>query len=110
MQQTFTEASAKLRNDARESSRLAALRAAPQAGTARLRVLEAVVSAGARGITDDELSAVLTLSPNSVRPRRLELVEGGWVVDSGMKRDSFYGNPAICWRATAAAALVVKKP
>lgn len=98
-QLTLTEESAKLRHDAKETSRLAALHVAPRSGSQRERVLVALRRAGKKGMTDDELSHELRLSPNSVRPRRLELVEGGWVYDSGVRRPSFYGNPAIVWRA-----------
>lgn len=98
-QQTLAEYSAKVRHDAKETSRIAALRVVPNSASQRGRVLAAIRSAGASGYTDDEVSSTLRMSPNSVRPRRLELVEGGWVIDSGKQRDSFYGNPAIVWIA-----------
>lgn len=91
---------AKLRHDAKRTSREAALLMEPKLGTLRSKVLNAIRVAGKDGMTDDELVAKLGLSPNSVRPRRVELVEGGWVVDSGRCRWSFYGNDAIVWTAT----------
>lgn len=92
--------SAKLKNGAKETARLAALRATPRSGTIRRRVLAELVKLGEVGATDDELSAALMISPNTIRPRRLELVEGEWAYDSLTTRPSFYGNPAIVWRAT----------
>ncbi len=52
---------------------------------ARARVYEAIRQAPA-GLTDQEIAATLGLAENSVRPRRLELVERGLVVDSGTTR------------------------
>lgn len=53
----------------------------------------------AGGCTDDEIGMWLALNPNTVRPRRGELVDGGLVMDSGIKRLSSMGNPAIVWEA-----------
>lgn len=96
-QTTITEESAKLRHDAAETSRLAFLKARPKSGTQRARVLDWLLVCNGRGATDDELADALAMSPNSVRPRRVELVEGGWVEDSREVRPSAYGNAAIVW-------------
>jgi hypothetical protein len=104
-QTTITEESAKLRNDAAETSRLAALKVRPVSGTQRAAVLAFLLACNGRGATDDEISEGMGLSPNSVRPRRVELVEGGWVQDSGEVRPSAFGNAAIVWIVTDKAVL-----
>jgi len=55
-------------------------------------------------MTDDEIYAFLeargkTVTQNSLRPRRKELTDNGWVRDSGVKRPSANGGPAIVWEA-----------
>jgi hypothetical protein len=76
---------------ARESdtSRRAALEAYPRQGTQRWRILGVLaaqhssLAPGAPiGYTRDELAAKCGMSPNTVRPRVRELIEGGWVEES----------------------------
>lgn len=92
------------------TSQTAALAAWPRAGSARARVLEAITRAGDRGVTDDELLDRLDgMSPNTLRPRRGELVTAGWVRaatrEDGrpLTRASGHGNPATVWVLTDAA-------
>lgn len=83
----------------------AARRALPRSGTQRRTVLDAIADAAARGhhgATDVELARHLTMSPNSVRPRRGELVELRLVEDSGRRR-SHHGADHIVWAPTAVA-------
>lgn len=87
-----------VRNDARATSRNAALRAYPRSGTQRERVLNLLKNVS-NGLTDDEIAHSLALSPNAARPRRVELVAGGWVKDSGVRRPSLCGSPAVVWVA-----------
>lgn len=54
--------------------------------------------------TDEEIERVLTYnkiphSESGARTRRSELVEAGWVRDSGQKRPGKNGNPMIVWEA-----------
>jgi hypothetical protein len=62
----------------------------PNAGTAARSVLDAVASVARdprrAGLTDWELAQITELSPNTIRPRRGELVTGGWLLDSGATR------------------------
>lgn len=51
------------------------------------------------GLTDEEGIALTSLSPSSYRPRRVELVEAGLVVDSGLTRPSLSGRQMTVWRA-----------
>lgn len=89
--------------DAGDTEQAAAERVRPRTGTQRRRVLAAFVRAYPEGRTDDELVAELGLTPNSVRPRRVELVRGGWLVDSGERRPTPTGSPAVVWELTAGA-------
>lgn len=92
----------------RDTRRAALLKIAPRTGTIRRRVLNEIVSRGKEGLTDDEIAERLDLSPNTARPRRVELVEGFWIADSGLRRESFYGNPAIVWAPLPKAIILVK--
>lgn len=75
----------------------AAARVAPKTPTQRQRVHTFIGSRGPMGATDEEIGYALNLSQNSVRPRRLELVEAGLVKDSERRRNTVGGNPAIVW-------------
>jgi predicted ArsR family transcriptional regulator len=65
--------------------------------TARIRdlVLDAIKE---RPSTDEELVARLQISQNTVRPRRVELVQRGLVVEGG-RRKTQSGRTAIVWTA-----------
>jgi hypothetical protein len=86
--------------DAAETQRLAALRVMPHTGTARRKVLDAIMVASFQGMTDEEIQDVLHMNPSTQRPRRVELVEGGWVEDSGERRPTRSGMDAVVWRGT----------
>jgi hypothetical protein len=62
----------------------------PKPGSAAAQILGAVAAVArdprTAGLTDLELAQVTGLSPNTVRPRRGELVTGGWLLDSGATR------------------------
>ena len=92
----------KVRRDARQTSRDAAARALPGAETQAGRVLRCIVGAGVDGITDEQVSERLGLPLNTVRPRRLELVERELVLDSGDTTSTATGAQAILWLATLA--------
>lgn len=56
-------------------------------------------------MTDEELLALFqsrgkSVTPSGVRSRRAELVDAGWLRDSGEKRPTAAGNPSIVWEAT----------
>ena len=79
-----------------ETSYGASVYAKPRTGTQRGAVLEMLMR---RPATDVELQEWLSMSPNTERPRRVELVEGGFVQDSGrVKRH--HGREHIVWEAT----------
>jgi hypothetical protein len=71
-------------------------------GTCRRRVLEAIIFAGEEGATDEQLQRWLDLNPSTERPRRVELVEGGWIEDSSIRRATLSGRSAVVWTLTDA--------
>jgi hypothetical protein len=70
---------------------------APVAATLRRLVYEAIAAAGADGLTDEEMLAAVGLQPSSGRPRRIELVRAGLVVDSGRTRMTKSNRKAVVW-------------
>lgn len=80
-----------------ETSRRAALEAYPRQGSQRWRILELfrgqwIVGKRREGWTRDELAGRLSVSPNTIRPRVVELVEGGWLEESEQTRPSAAGH------------------
>lgn len=92
--------SPKVREDARPTSREAAAKVAPGVTTQRGRVLRVLVDAADQGATDEQISERLGMALNTVRPRRLELVEQGYVIDSGDTAPTASGSSAVLWIAT----------
>jgi hypothetical protein len=90
----------KLRADAQPTSAAAAAKATLRAGTARRRVLALLVDV--TDATDEELQRALDLGPNTQRPRRVELVEAGFVEPTELTRPTSTGSASIVWTATAA--------
>lgn len=98
-----------------ETSRKASLMAYPKQGIARHRILQELEKQdaaqtyysgtvrGPRGLTRDELARSLKMSPNTVRPRVKELIEGGWVARSEHTRKSDAGLDAELLYLTDAA-------
>jgi hypothetical protein len=80
------------------TSRDAAERIAPRAGTLRQAVLGALLAAPA-GMTDEELQDALSMPPSTQRPRRIELTRAGLVRDSGRTRATKSGRRAVVWVA-----------
>lgn len=88
---------------ARRTSAAAAAAVEPRTGTQRHALLTAVARVSRDpalgGLTDVELAAATGIRPNSLRPRRKELVDGGWLTDSGRTRQH-HGNEHIVWVLT----------
>lgn len=97
---SFTDEHTYVRRNARDTSRAAAVSVLPRTGTKRAMVLEAIRYADDEGRTDEELQNQLGMNSSTQRPRRLELVEAGLVIDSGHRRPTSTGSMAICWIAT----------
>lgn len=85
-----------------DTDRAAALAVMPRSGTQRRRVLAAIALAGEQGLTDHELADVTGLYLYSAAPRRTELLRGGWVRDSGKRRETPLGAEAVVWTLTEA--------
>lgn len=82
-----------------ETSVAAALAIEPAAGTLRAEVLACLRRCGPQGATDEEMQWDMRMGPNTQRPRRVELVDRGLVVDSGLRRRTAAGRRAVVWRA-----------
>jgi hypothetical protein len=87
----------KVRSDAPATSRAAA-RQVLRSGTNRFRVLETLAWLPA---TDHELQHKLGMDPSTERPRRGELVDEGFVVESGRTK-RHKGRDWTVWRVTEA--------
>lgn len=86
-----------VRRDAPETSHIAAKRIARHAAKQRTEVLSVIVKAGAFGATDAEIEHATGIRAQSVSPRRGELRTLGFIVDSGKRRLTRSGRPAMVW-------------
>lgn len=77
-----------------DTARLAALKVRPRTGSQRHRVLAFIESCTEGGATRDEIAHALGMSPNTVRPRVRELLDGGHVRASEARRETALGNLA----------------
>lgn len=81
----------------RDTSAEAARIVRPRTGTQRHRILTRLRSAPS---TCDELEQALGLPHTSCSPRVNELEAAGWIADSGDRRHTRNGAPAIVWEIT----------
>jgi hypothetical protein len=81
-----------------ETSKAAARRIEPVAGTQRANILRLLRNTPA-GMTDDEIQDALGISAHSECPRRQELQKLDLIVDSGRKRLTRAGRQAGVWIA-----------
>lgn len=95
-----TAPAVKLMEGAKPTSVAAAESVKPKSGTQRWRVLRVIAYAGEEGVTDEQIMERTGLPLNTVRPRRLELVEGGYALDSGDTRPMASGHQGTVWLAT----------
>lgn len=77
------------------TSKKAALDNWPRSGSQRERILSAVVWAKAYGATREEIAGVTQLSGDTVRPRVLELIQGGWLFETEHTRPTRKGNDSV---------------
>lgn len=84
----------------RETSRKAALNAYPRTGTQRARVLALLRVKGTAGMTRWEIEHAMGLSGNSIHPRVLELIAGGFAAETDRTRKTPSGNDAAVVVAT----------
>lgn len=80
------------------TSKAAAEEIAASAGTLRALVLQCLKQRGP--LTDEEIQQACEMAANTERPRRIELVKAGLVVNSGGTKLTQSGRKAVLWRAT----------
>jgi predicted ArsR family transcriptional regulator len=68
---------------------------AGKTGSLRARVLDLLK---VEALTDEEIATRLNLAGNTARPRRIELVSGGLVIQSGTRKTAS-GRTAAVWSA-----------
>jgi hypothetical protein len=66
-------------------------------GASRDQVLQYITQCGTFGATDEEVQVQIPMPANTQRPRRIELVRRGLVVDSGRTRRTASGVAAVVW-------------
>lgn len=95
------------RTGARGAAKRDALAVLPRPGAQRRRVLDAVAAVARNpqivGLTDVQIAHATGLGPNSVRPRRVELVDGGWLEPAETTREH-HGRAHTVWCLTQRAA------
>ena len=79
------------------TSKCAAVAIASDSATLRESVRRHLVWCGITGATDEEIQNALGMNPSTQRPRRIELVKRGVVVDSGTTRKTTSGRSATVW-------------
>jgi hypothetical protein len=77
----------------------AAHHAEPKSASLRAVVLAYIRQQGRDGATDEQIQNAIGMNPSTQRPRRVELVEGGLVVNSGQTRKTQSGRNATVWVA-----------
>lgn len=79
------------------TSQAAHIAARPKKGTLRYKVWALILGTGNTGATDEEMQIRMGISGDTQRPRRYELVEAGFIKDSGRRRKTTNGKEAIVW-------------
>lgn len=80
------------------TSKAAAIGIEPKAGTKRAQVLD-FLRDHPEGATDEEMQQCIPMSPNTQRPRRVELLTAKLIKDSGRTRKTVGGDDAVVWVA-----------
>lgn len=82
-----------------DTSAAAAASLTSSLGYLQAKVLRAIVDAGSRGLTTNELAERLRIDRGSVQPRTSELRAKGHIGDSRQRRNNANGKKAIVWVA-----------
>lgn len=82
-----------------ETSKRAAVKIAPRAGTIRSDVLNYIRSRGELGASNDEIVAALGIQIQTVCPRMNELARAQFIRPSGRTRKTRSRRDAVCWVA-----------
>lgn len=83
-----------------ETSKQAAEKIDNSSDAIRAVVLECMRDAGEEGRTDQETQVLLSMTGNTQRPRRRELEDAGFVVDSGRVRKTMSNRNSVVWVVT----------
>jgi hypothetical protein len=68
-----------------------------KAPTLRALVFDRIKASGGYGMTDDEIQIALGMLLQTETARRNELLNAGAIVDSGKRRKTRHGRPAVVW-------------
>lgn len=82
------------------TSREAAEAIAPKLHRLQQKVFDFLIlceRSASRGATDEQMQFALSLNPSTQRPRRIELVDKGLVIDSGRTALTKSGCKAVVW-------------
>lgn len=82
-----------------DTSVAAAEARADAAPTLRGAVFAYLSRRGRDGATDEQAQRAIPMNPNTYRPRRIELVRLGLVLDSGRTRPASSGRASVVWIA-----------
>jgi len=82
------------------TSRAAAESASAPRRQLRIQLLNYLLSRGQVGATDEELQRGIPMPANTERPRRVECMDEGLVIDSRKKRKVSSGRKAVVWMLT----------
>lgn len=85
------------------TSIIAAKMALPKIKGHKKIVLDAFIERGNYGYTHEELGEHVPIRADTARKRTKDLVDAGFIEDSGNKRKVSSGNMSIVWRATGKA-------
>lgn len=101
LKQVASSATAKVRHRDPHTSYSAAVSQTPERSLKLYQAIRIVLT-GVGPMTDEELHAYLQNknfkhTTSGLRTRRSELADAGWVRDSGNKRPTAAGSPAIVW-------------
>ncbi len=86
---------------ASETSRAAAIAAAPKASTQKALILAYLHDCAQRGATEDEIEVSLGFLRSAICARVNSLVHAGLVRDSGERRETRWKRQAVVWVATS---------
>ena len=89
------------KNAPKGTSDAAAAFIAPHTPNQRSRVFDAILSAGAWGLTDEEGQALTGIKVQSYTPRRRELAQAGVIRETGERRKTVSGCTAAIWVAVS---------
>jgi hypothetical protein len=82
------------------TEKAAAWKVEPRTGTQRARVMLALWRVYPDGLLHEEIGEIDGISDKAHRTRTGDLVKGGWVEDSGLKRLTDTNSESIVWRLT----------